>query len=410
MSNRTSFGITSFVQSVVAGTAQAAVRLGADSAIRSISGLNKEGNNSSLFSSNKSRFGTSLLSYPFDVETDTEQGHHILFTVRVIDPAKLQEVKARKTFAKIVRDISALDARQKKLDESSLGDTEDGAFEFNRQQAQLNVDRQILNFNRDIAESEVARTLSSFSSDLGTNRSIQRTSRPTRRTETTIALYMPPNVQVSYDVKYGDQPIGSLAQIGLEAIEAFRGGATVTASLKALRDNAQGLVREGATGFLNATLDTLAPGARALQQIDSGKVVTPRMELMFEGVGRRSFNYTFVFIPKSEQESIIVEKIIQAFKVNMMPEYTNATTRREMKIPNTFDIEYRYQNTENSFLNKISECFLTKADVQYGADRFTAYERTTGQHGTGAPAQKTTLTLAFTELEVLDKSSVEQGF
>ena len=51
-----------------------------------------------------------------------------------------------------------------------------------------------------------------------------------------------------------------------------------------------------------------------------------------------------------------------------------------------------------------------KADVQYGADRFTAYERTTGQHGTGAPAQKTTLTLAFTELEVLDKSSVEQGF
>ena len=81
-----------------------------------------------------------------------------------------------------------------------------------------------------------------------------------------------------------------------------------------------------------------------------------------------------------------------------------------MKIPNTFDIEYRYQNTENSFLNKISECFLTKADVQYGADRFTAYERTTGQHGTGAPAQKTTLTLAFTELEVLDKSSVEQGF
>ena len=408
MSDR--IGITSFIKSNIAGRLNAAIRVGADSAIRSISGLNKEGNNSSLFSSNKSRFGTSLLSYPFDVETDTEQGHHILFTVRVIDPAKLQEVKARKTFAKIVRDISALDDRQKKLDESSLGDTEDGAFEFNRQQAQLNVDRQILDFNRDIAESEVARTLSSFSSDLGTNRSIQRTSRPTRRTETTIALYMPPNVQVSYDVKYGDQPIGSLAQIGLEAIEAFRGGATVTASLKALRDNAAGEVREGATGFLNATLDTLAPGARALQQIDSGTVITPRMELMFEGVGRRSFNYTFVFIPKSEQESIIVEKIIQAFKVNMMPEYTNATTRREMKIPNTFDIEYRYQNTENSFLNKISECFLTKADVQYGADRFTAYERTTGQHGTGAPAQKTTLTLAFTELEVLDKSSVEQGF
>ena len=221
---------------------------------------------------------------------------------------------------------------------------------------------------------------------------------------------MPPNVQVSYDVKYGDDKIGSLAQIGLDVIEAFRGTGDTQSKLRALKDKTGSSSIEGLKNFFNATLDTVAPGARALQQIDSGTVITPRMELMFEGVGRRSFNYTFVFIPKSEQESIIVEKIIQAFKVNMMPEYTNATTRREMKIPNTFDIEYRYQNTENSFLNKISECFLTKADVQYGADRFTAYERTTGQHGTGAPAQKTTLTLAFTELEVLDKSSVEQGF
>ena len=154
----------------------------------------------------------------------------------------------------------------------------------------------------------------------------------------------------------------------------------------------------------------MAPGARSLQQIDSGKVITPRMELMFEGVGRRSFNYTFVFIPKSEQEAKIVEKIVQAFKENMMPEYTNETTRREMKIPNTFDISYRYRNAENSFLNKISECFLTKADVQYGADRFTAYEETKSIHGSGPPPQKTTLTLAFTELEVLSKESIKQGF
>ena len=408
MSDR--IGITSFVKGKLAGVAQAAVRLGADSAIRSISGLNKEGNNSSLFSSNKSRFGTSLLSYPFDVETDTEQGHHILFTVRVIDPAKLKQVKERKSFAKISRNIiEEANARQSILDDS---------IEFGEQfggltQDQIAAEQQAiegLRIGAGAGFSEVSDAFSGGSEGLGTNRSIQRTSRPTRRTDTTIALYMPPNVQVSYDVKYGDQPIGSLAQIGLDAIEAFRGTGDTQSKLRALKDKTGATSTEGFKNVLNATLDTVAPGARALQQIDSGTVITPRMELMFEGVGRRSFNYTFVFIPKSEQESIIVEKIIQAFKVNMMPEYTNATTRREMKIPNTFDIEYRYQNTENSFLNKISECFLTKADVQYGADRFTAYERTTGQHGTGAPAQKTTLTLAFTELEVLDKSSVEQGF
>ena len=130
-----------------------------------------------------------------------------------------------------------------------------------------------------------------------------------------------------------------------------------TAKLKALLSQCKEWCKEGVTGFLNATLDTLAPGARALQQIDSGKVITPRMELMFEGVGRRSFSFTFAFIPKSAEEAKSIEKIIQAFKENMMPEYVN-DSRREMKIPNTFDITYMYQNTENKFINKISSCFL----------------------------------------------------
>ena len=235
--------------------------------------------------------------------------------------------------------------------------------------------------------------------------------RPTVRTNTAIALYMPPSVQVSYDVKYnGDEKIGSLAQVGLAAIEAFRSDGSTTTKLNNLKSAIGSTSTEGFKNILNSTLDTLAPGARALQQIESGKVITPRMELMFEGVGRRSFNYTFVFIPKSEGEAKMVERIVQAFKENMMPEYTNDTTRREMKIPNTFDITYMYQNAANGFLNKISECFLTKADVQYGADRFTAYESTKGIHGEGPPAQKTTLTLSFTELEVLSKEHVKQGF
>ena len=196
----------------------------------------------------------------------------------------------------------------------------------------------------------------------------------------------------------------------INAIEAFRGTGSTLSKLNKLRADAGSTTEEGLKNALNASLDTLAPGARALQQIESGTVVTPRMELMFEGVGRRSFNYTFVFIPKSQGEAQMVERIVQAFKENMMPEYANDATRREMKIPNTFDITYMYQNSANGFLNKISECFLTKADVQYGADRFTAYEPTSGIHGGGPPAQKTTLTLAFTELEVLSKDHVKQGY
>ena len=393
MSDR--IGITSFIQSNIAGRINSTVSNAAQSAIRNISGLNRDGNNSSLANifnlGGGGKFGTNLLAYPFDVDSDPSQGHYIMFNVKEVSAAKLKQNKSRKEFRAIKRDL-----------ENELASIGGGG---------IPSDNEIADFEKINSKIErINDKLNTGGAGGKLNRSIQLAQRPTVRTNTAIALYMPPSVQVSYDVKYGDQPIGSLAQIGLDVIEAFRGTGDTQSKLRALKDKTGATSTEGAKNFLNATLDTVAPGARTLQQIDSGTVITPRMELMFEGVGRRSFNYTFVFIPKSEQESIIVEKIIQAFKVNMMPEYTNDTTRREMKIPNTFDIEYRYQNTENSFLNKISECFLTKADVQYGADRFTAYERTTGQHGTGAPAQKTTLTLAFTELEVLDKSSVEQGF
>ena len=92
-----------------------------------------------------------------------------------------------------------------------------------------------------------------------------------------------------------------------------------------------------------------------------------------------------------------------------MPRYTNETTRREMDIPGTFDIQYMYRENRNSFLNRVSTCFLQNVAVEYGADRFTAYEETTGKRGKGSPPQKSKLTLQFTELEVLSQDHIKIG-
>ena len=94
----------------------------------------------------------------------------------------------------------------------------------------------------------------------------------------------------------------------------------------------------------------------------------------------------------------------------MHPEYSNSETRREMNIPNTFEISYMYQNGTNDFLNKISTCFLKTMDVQYGADRFTAYEPTNSRQGSGPPPQKSQITLNFSELEILSKAHIQQGY
>ena len=373
--------ITNKVRSTIAGRLNSATSSAIRSGVGSLTGVTKEGGTSALGSIAKGgKFNTSILVYPSNVDSDPSQGHHIIFTIKSFIPGKVEPQKTEKDFSKVVNNLVA--------------------------EGSGNVD------NFASMPIEETKTLADDMPSAATGRNGKSggsimASKATVKTGTVISLYMPPSVQVEYDVKYADQEIGTLAMLGKDAIDAFKGASGGTsAKLNAAAEALGPGGKEGLTNLLNASLDTLAPGAKALQQISSGKVITPRMEMMFEGVGRRSFSYTFAFIPKSAQEAKTIERIIYAFKENMMPEYSNTTTRREMNIPNVFDIQYMYQSTENKFLNKISTCFLQKIDVTYGADRYTAYDPVDGS----PPPQKSSITLSFVEMETLSRDMIKEGF
>ncbi len=147
----------------------------------------------------------------------------------------------------------------------------------------------------------------------------------------------------------------------------------------------------------------IAPGAASLIAIESGKIITPHIELMFSGIGRRNFSYEFTFVPKSRQEADRIEEIIKSFKIHMHADFVGAEgSMREMEIPDFFNIKYMYKGNENTHLNRISTCVLTKIDVNYGADRFVAYED-------GVP-QTTKLNLSFTELEIITRDKIKEGY
>ena len=372
--------ITNKVRSTIAGRLNSATSSAIRSGVGSLTGVTKEGATSALGSIEKSgKFNTSILVYPSNVDSDPSQGHHIIFTIKSFIPGKVEPQKTKKSFPEVVNKISA----------------EGGTFD--------DFSSMPIEETKTLADS----LPSAATGRNGKSGGSIMASKATVKTGTVISLYMPPSVQVEYDVKYADQEIGTLAMLGKDAIDAFKGASGGTsAKLNAAAEALGPGGKEGLTNLLNASLDTLAPGAKALQQISSGKVITPRMEMMFEGVGRRSFSYTFAFIPKSAQEAKTIKEIIHAFKLNMMPEYSNTTTRREMNIPNVFDIQYMYQSTENKFLNKISTCFLQKIDVTYGADRYTAYDPVDGS----PPPQKSSITLSFVEMETLSRDMIKEGF
>ena len=143
------------------------------------------------------------------------------------------------------------------------------------------------------------------------------------------------------------------------------------------------------------------------------------MELLFQGVGRRDFQYVFTFIPKSEEEASMIAKIVYAFKINMLPEYRGGSfefigrnwdinkSGRLLVMPNAFDINYMYLTKENPWINKISSCYLTNMEVEYGGDKYVTYhpmqEPISGK--SGPPPQRTVMTLSFSEIEILTRES-----
>jgi len=369
--------ITSAVRSVIAGRLNAAKAF--NNGVGSLTGVAREAATSALGAlSRDGKYNTSIMTYPANVDSDPQQGHYILFNVNEFLPGKLKVQKTKKAF----------EAIQRKFQEDNPMLSDEAVRQLARNKVADN-------------NNKAANTKSGG----GSGRSILA-EKPTRRMPAVISLYMPPSLSVSYNVTYADQEIGTLAGMGFAALQAFQNtGGNNTTKLKAAAGAMKGGAKEGITNFINTTLDTLAPGAKALQQIDSGKVITPRMEMMFEGVGRRTFSFNFSFIPKSAEESKTIERIIKTFKENMMPEYTG-NSRREMKIPNTFDITYMHQGTVNKYINKISSCFLKDLEVTYGGDRFTAYDPIDGS----PPPQKSSISLTFAEIETLSKDMVKEGF
>ena len=330
------------------------------------------------------KYSTSSLSYPLNVEGDPQQGHYISFYARVQDKAKLKAFKARQNrIDKVEKLLGAGEGQgQQQLD---------GLFRRDYISTQ-----QLDQYNTDLLEK---RTNIGTNSGVKSN-SIQLKRNVTVRDATAISLYMPPSVQVSYESKYGEQEIGFLAETGYEALKAFQSGANTA---DATRNILSGL-ELGVKKAILKTLDVAAPGASTLFAIDRGKIIAPKMELMFEGIGRRNFSFAFVFIPKSEQEAGVVKEIIYKFKHHMAANFTGggSSGQREMGFPDMFDIEYMHIGKQNPNLNKIATCALTKMDVEYGGDRYVAYE--------GGVPQTTKLSLNFTEFDIITKEHVEAGF
>lgn len=230
---------------------------------------------------------------------------------------------------------------------------------------------------------------------------------PKERIKETIALYIPDTLNVNYSTNYSDvsttEVLGKpymYAQIGASLYDKFKqyqsGASSSEIVSNVLSDP---ILRSFVTDKLSGKFGTGNLTGLSLNAL--AQAFNPQLQMLFSGIGFRSFQFDFTFTPYNQEEAEQVKKIIQTFKYRAAPEITSNGIFSQslfMKIPDRFKIKFFYKNAENTNIHKIGTCVLTSINVDYAPIGWATY-------GDGTPVQ-TKLTLNFQEIEIIDKNKI----
>jgi hypothetical protein len=240
--------------------------------------------------------------------------------------------------------------------------------------------------------SEIGSTLGSIfdsSSDNTSSKSELKLTPQKYTNRGSISLYIPETMNFSYGAGYNDVSLTNL--IGKSIGTIAKAVSTVIPESKTSVGKAIG----GLT-------DLASPDAARLILKEGGLAINPKLQLLFEGIGFRSYQMAFTFTPYSQQESEQVTKIINTFKQYAAPRTVKGTIGGMFFIPPAvFEPKFYFNGVENKKINAVTESVITNIDVNYGPNGWATFND-------GGPVQ-TTLTLQFKETVLLDRQTLTSG-
>ena len=231
----------------------------------------------------------------------------------------------------------------------------------------------------------------------------------TTRLDTVITMFMPPSIKTEYKANYTDQSIGSAAKLAT-GLHSDVTSATFKTTVDNLQQNAgevADMVAHDKALELFGVLPTMG-GLKEAAEMRAGSIISDRLELAFKGIEKRTFQYEFKMIPRSEAEADEIREIISLFKFHMLPATLDKGRGKLLTVPSTFDIDYMFMGSKNNYLNKISTCFLESMGVSYGDSKFKVHDASTTVDG--ASPVETTITLNFREIELITRERAAEGF
>lgn len=248
--------------------------------------------------------------------------------------------------------------------------------------------------------------------------------RRTKRSTTAISLYVPETVV--FDNKQTYQQMNMLDTLGIGGTLAATGlskaagamnitsgagalGATLGSSLALAGVNrganaAEGLARRmGAFG--NALADATKVSNLKTAANIIGFAVNPVIEVLYSSPVLRSFNFDFVFAPRSAEEANDVWSIIYQFRRHSAPELIASGVM--FVPPSEFEITFLRKTgagfAENTNMPRIASCVLEDIQVDYAsAGSFVTFTD-------GMPVQ-IRMRLQFKELNIITREAIDKGY
>lgn len=133
--------------------------------------------------------------------------------------------------------------------------------------------------------------------------------------------------------------------------------------------------------------------------IGRGKIYNPNVEMVYQGPQVRGFAFNYIFIPKSEEETQIVNKIILHFKKWSSPKPLNGM----FEIPPVWQIDYMTGGVRNKNMNAFKKSVLTSVSIQDNSQLETHMS-----YKDGAPIT-TSMSLIFQEVDIITRNDHEDG-
>jgi len=219
-----------------------------------------------------------------------------------------------------------------------------------------------------------------------------------------IILYTPPNLQEGYAPEWNTTAqMGALGNMALTALQtaSTQGlGAAGAEVINQATNTGQGLnfAAKLLADQVGSAVNSQGLGDAVLKRA-SGLALNPHLEALFQNVNFRNFTFDFTMAPRNRREAQEIHEIVQAFKYFAAPRYDRSDSGVFFKYPDVFNISYFNEDQTHKF----QPCALTSINVTRNPfeTNATFYD--------GHPVQ-TQMTLNFTEIALVTKDHIDQGF